>query len=493
MLPSGARARCPGRAHPANAGWAEHRGDCPRLPGSRGDDEEATRPCEAQDQGGGNPVSRPSAPPASRPPRCNARGRLSDLQRGLRRPRGPGGRGDPAGARARRAHARRAGGARTPGPDAAERRAARSAIRRRRGRPAPRPGSIALGRSTDRRGTRGAQWRARFPRPRTVRPAGDDRRTSHGRSSGLAAARGPVRRACPRDRLLGRGAQPGCRDRRSRGGRSRARPRGAARARPLPLSARDTGGAAAPARPRRRRAFGVSPGARARRLGRRAPVPRTAAGGASRLTRPYPPRIEGGPPVEVTNAPEPRPRKSRWRRLIGVGLGIAVVAATFFFVLPRIANYGDVWAVVRELSWGQVGALLLATVLNLVTFAPPWMVALPRLGFRPAFVLTQASTASTYIAPGGAAVGVALAYAMLRGWGFSAGPVGLAVAVTGIWNQLALLGFPTVALALLTLKQEQNALLQTVPTIGLAVFLLAAGAFALGLSTPKFARFAGET
>ena len=195
----------------------------------------------------------------------------------------------------------------------------------------------------------------------------------------------------------------------------------------------------------------------------------------------------------MTNAPEPRPRKSRWRRLIGVGLGIAVVAATFFFVLPRIANYGDVWAVVRELSWAQIGALLLATVLNLVTFAPPWMVALPGLGFRRAFVLTQASTASTYIAPGGAAVGVALAYAMLRGWGFSGGPVGLAVAVTGIWNQLALLGFPAVALALLTLKQEQNALLQTVATIGLAVFLLAAGAFALGLSTPKFARFAGET
>ena len=169
------------------------------------------------------------------------------------------------------------------------------------------------------------------------------------------------------------------------------------------------------------------------------------------------------------------------------------MAATFFFVLPRIANYGDVWAVVTDLSWEQVGALLLATVLNLVTFAPPWMVALPRLGFRRAFVLTQASTASTYIAPGGAAVGVALAYAILRGWGFSAGPVGLAVAVTGIWNQLALLGFPAVALALLTLKQEQNALLQTVATIGLAVFLVAAGAFALGLSTPKFARFAGET
>lgn len=168
------------------------------------------------------------------------------------------------------------------------------------------------------------------------------------------------------------------------------------------------------------------------------------------------------------------------------------MGATFIFVLPRIANYGDVWAVVKELSWQQIGALLLATMLNLVTFAPPWMAALPNLGFRRAFVLTQASTASTYIAPGGAAVGVALAYAMLRGWGFPAAPVGLAVAVTGIWNQLALLGFPAVALALLTLEQEQNALLQTVATIGLVVFVVAAASFALALSTPRFARFLGE-
>ena len=169
------------------------------------------------------------------------------------------------------------------------------------------------------------------------------------------------------------------------------------------------------------------------------------------------------------------------------------MAATFVFVLPRIANYGDVWGVVKDLSWQQVGALLLATVLNLVTFAPPWMTALPRLGFRRAFVLTQASTASTYIAPGGAAVGVALAYAILRGWGFAGRPVGLAVAVTGIWNQLALLGFPAAALALLTLQQEQNALLQTVATIGLAVCVVAVAAFAFGLWTPKFARLAGET
>jgi uncharacterized protein (TIRG00374 family) len=174
-------------------------------------------------------------------------------------------------------------------------------------------------------------------------------------------------------------------------------------------------------------------------------------------------------------------------------VGIAVVAAVFAFVLPRIADYGEVWGVVERLSWKQIVALLLATLLNLATFAPPWMAALPQLGFRRAFVVTQASTASTYLAPGGAAVGVALSYAMLRGWGLPAHSVALAAALTGIWNQFALLGFPVIALALLTLQQEQNAALQTVAVVGLAVFVVAAAGFAVGLSTPQLARSVGNT
>jgi putative heme transporter len=65
--------------------------------------------------------------------------------------------------------------------------------------------------------------------------------------------------------------------------------------------------------------------------------------------------------------------------------------------------------------------------------------------------------------------------------------------LTGIWNQLALLGFPAVALALLTLQKEQNAALQTVAGIGLAVFVVAAAGFVAALSTPKLARFVGTT
>jgi len=131
-------------------------------------------------------------------------------------------------------------------------------------------------------------------------------------------------------------------------------------------------------------------------------------------------------------------------------------------------------------------------VLNIVTFAPPFMATLPGLGFVHALMLTQASTASTYVAPGGAAVGMALAYAMLRGWGFVPAAVTLAVALTGAWNQMFLLGAPAVAFALLTLAGGSNPLLQTVASIALVAFVAALAAFVAALSGDHVARRVGD-
>ena len=123
-----------------------------------------------------------------------------------------------------------------------------------------------------------------------------------------------------------------------------------------------------------------------------------------------------------------------------------------------------------------------AVVLNLATFAPPWMAALPGLGFRDAMAMTQASTALSIISPAGAAVGMAASYSMLRSWKFQAGAVGLAVAIAGIWNQLLNLAFPVVALALLTAEGQNNPGLRTAALIGVAALIVAITAFALVLS-----------
>ena len=82
------------------------------------------------------------------------------------------------------------------------------------------------------------------------------------------------------------------------------------------------------------------------------------------------------------------------------GLGavsLGIVVATFAFVLPTIADYREVWALVQDLSWEWIAALFATTLVNLLTFAPPWMVALPGLSFPQAITVTQVSTALSIV------------------------------------------------------------------------------------------------
>ena len=113
-------------------------------------------------------------------------------------------------------------------------------------------------------------------------------------------------------------------------------------------------------------------------------------------------------------------RKRLLKRLVLGGISLGFVVATFAYFLPTIANYGQVWEVVKGLSWPWIAALLGAVVLNLVTFAPPWQVALPGLSFVQALTVTQASTALSIVVPAGIAAGVAGSVAVLRSWGFGA-------------------------------------------------------------------------
>lgn len=180
------------------------------------------------------------------------------------------------------------------------------------------------------------------------------------------------------------------------------------------------------------------------------------------------------------------------KRLLGGAASVAVVVAVFAFFLPRIADYRSVIDVLRTLSWQNWLLLVAATLLNLSTFPPPWMVALPGLTYRQSMAMTQAATALAIVSPAGAAVGMAGSYSMLRSWGFPRTAVGLAVAVTGVWNQLANLAFPVVALLLLTAVGEGHAALQTAALVGGIVLVVVVSGFTVGLSSARWARRVGD-
>jgi uncharacterized protein (TIRG00374 family) len=188
---------------------------------------------------------------------------------------------------------------------------------------------------------------------------------------------------------------------------------------------------------------------------------------------------------------QPARRRFMKRHLLGV-VGLVLVVATFAYFLPKIADYRDVWSVVKELSWEWVLALLAVTALNITTFAPPWLVLLPGLRFWPALLMTQASTALSIVVPGGAAVGIAGAYGMLRRWGFPAGSVARAVTLVSLWNQLANLLYPIVALFLLVVGGEETALLATAAFVGVAILGVVVGALVLVLYSKRAAGEIGD-
>jgi putative heme transporter len=185
-------------------------------------------------------------------------------------------------------------------------------------------------------------------------------------------------------------------------------------------------------------------------------------------------------------------RKRLLKRILLGALSVGIIAATFFYFLPTIANYGQVWDVVTGLSWEWIAALLAATAINLVTFAPPWQVALPGLSFSQAFTVTQASTALSIVVPAGIAAGIAGSYGVLRRWGFALQDVTRAITLTGLWNQLLNLTFPIVAVFLLTTSGESAAALATVAFVGVAVLGIVIAGFVLILVSNRLARDMGN-
>ena len=180
------------------------------------------------------------------------------------------------------------------------------------------------------------------------------------------------------------------------------------------------------------------------------------------------------------------------RRLLIAALGGVFALATFAYFLPQIADYRDVWGVLKGVGWTWALGLAAATALNLVTFAPPWQVVLPGLEFRSALILTQVSTALAIIVPAGAAVGIAGAYGILRRWGFRAGEIGRAVTLVSLWNQFANLSYPVIAVVLLAAAGGASPVLRTAGIVGGAILLAAVAALAAVLSTDRTATGIGD-
>jgi len=140
-----------------------------------------------------------------------------------------------------------------------------------------------------------------------------------------------------------------------------------------------------------------------------------------------------------------RKKRPWWHQALSVGLTVAVLVAVFGFVIPQLADYKDILGSLEDIS--PTEWLILAVLAIAFLFAYPIVLVqvLRTLGIREAFVNHMAGTAVTNAIPSGGAIALPLNYAMYMSWGFTPHAISAGLLAAGVWDWLARIALPVLA------------------------------------------------
>jgi uncharacterized protein (TIRG00374 family) len=188
----------------------------------------------------------------------------------------------------------------------------------------------------------------------------------------------------------------------------------------------------------------------------------------------------------------PRKKRKPWVTAIQVLVSVVIVVAVFVYAIPKFADYSKVWAAISNMSAGQLLILVGVTVLNIVTYWPQMVAAMPGLTLGQAGVNNQSSTTVANTVPGGGFIANGIAFTMYRSWGFTNAEIGLSLLLSAIWNSFVKLSFPIIAVVFLVFMGSRTATLLIPALVGLAALIGVVLLFALALSRKVFARSIGR-
>ena len=138
-----------------------------------------------------------------------------------------------------------------------------------------------------------------------------------------------------------------------------------------------------------------------------------------------------------------------WRTVVQMVVGFGLSAVILIWGLPHFAktSWGEVWAIVSRLSWRQSAGFAVLALLGLWSYTFTLTASIPGLSHLRAFIVNTAGSAVSNVLPGGGAVGLAATFAICRSWGFGKRVVSTSAIVTGVWNTLARMLLPIIAIA----------------------------------------------
>ncbi|HET8983487.1 MAG TPA: lysylphosphatidylglycerol synthase transmembrane domain-containing protein, partial [Pedococcus sp.] len=151
-----------------------------------------------------------------------------------------------------------------------------------------------------------------------------------------------------------------------------------------------------------------------------------------------------------------RRRGSRARRIAQMVLGLALAAALLVWGLPFFAktSWADVFEVLGSISGTTAAGLLLLVLVGLYSYTFTLTGSLHGLRHYQALIVNVCGSSVGNLLPGGGAAGLAVTYTICRSWGFSRRDISTSAIVTGVWNVLARVALPVVAIVALTAGAE---------------------------------------
>jgi len=178
-------------------------------------------------------------------------------------------------------------------------------------------------------------------------------------------------------------------------------------------------------------------------------------------------------------------RPSRRKAIISAAVGLVIMVAIFAFLFPQLSNYQQALGKVADLPPQWIGILALTGLINIAIYPVTAIAAIPKLGYRAAFVNRQAGFLVSNVIPGGGAVAVGTQYAILARYGVSNSLAAAAVSADAVWTYLMTLGFPSVAVALLVIEGRSTAGYTTAAAIGLVVVIVSVIAISIILRSEE--------
>ena len=195
--------------------------------------------------------------------------------------------------------------------------------------------------------------------------------------------------------------------------------------------------------------------------------------------------------VPVSNKPQTSRAVAILKRVLPAVISLAIVVLVFWYFLPQFASLSSIWASITDMTWLEIGSLVLAGLWNLATYWFVMVSTMPGLTIPQAVVVTESTTAISNTVPGGGAIGIGMSYSMYSSWGFSRSRGSVSLLVAGVFNNFAKLGMPVIALALLAVTGSASGGRVVAALAGLAGLIAAIVIFAMLLRSEKSAERVG--